>query len=327
MKNFYSARALTLAVAALLASGRAAAQGLSQPIIDTCLYVKLQPVWTYLEHDLQCGVTLSKVRYLGDSLVGNRKASCLARFGPNQVLIPGSELVTFYRAGLLELHEGGEWRTVYNYSTPPSPGDTVTFYLPTNAETLDVSSNRDYQNLARFSRHLFVEVQAPLVELSVLTTDHSLLFDPAFIPEQDSNQLRMELFTPGLGSLSGFFGEHGIQVTAGCVSELVCFQTIVSSYSIGDRGCALLSSLNSPADELPGLRLMPNPVARQGCVKIVGLLPNHEVAIVSSLGQSVAFGRDGESICLSGASAGAYLVQVRELETGSSASLSLVVTD
>ncbi len=291
------ASALAAVAIGLLNVGQATAQA---PAVDTCLYVELQPVWTYKEWAYPCQINLSQVRYVADTMVGNRLASVLARFDPANIKVAGSDLIAFYRGGILEVYGDTAWTTIYDLSIPLAPGDTVAFDFPANALSYDVAANQatGFGPVSHFTLYSRVFERTPSLDLSALTTGRAYTFGTV-MAASNSAIIDLQVFTPGVGSSAGFFGQAGPQAISECAAELVCFQTQDSSYSIGLRGCALLSGLSAAEQSLPGLRILPNPAAPGGCLRVAGLLPEHALTITSTNGQAVAFTRDGDAVCLS----------------------------
>ena len=294
---------------------------------DTCLYVGLEPTWSYLEADLLSATILSQVKYVGDSLVGSRTASVLAKFDVAGERIESSALVTFYRDGILEFWRDGAWSTVYDLSAPLASGDTTAFaFPPTTAEVYDVSSSRDYRGM-RYSYDYVVQFPVtPPIDLPRLTTGHSYYFLQVD-DGTDESSIDVQTLTPGLGSSAGFFGQHPRQLTLGSASALVCFEARDTSYDVTTGGCALLSSLRQVPAQPPTLALYPNPVpAERQAFRITGLRPEHTVVIVNPSGQALVYARTGEELeLMEVAPVGLYFVHVRDRESSAERVLPIVI--
>lgn len=309
----------------LLPSGSSSITFSDQGIIaDTCDYIALEPKWSYQEHSLSCNIEISTVNWLRDTLVGDRLASVIGKIDVNGSFVSGSELVVFYHNSTLEFLENERWKVYYSLNSFPVFGDTISMSIPANAALYDVSSNRDYFDVASSFRMSIDGVDGNGPSITGLLPATTIRYQVGGVVDSiDNFPPVLSKFIIGLGSNYGFFGQPELQLSQGCESELLCVSTVSGDFDIVPNGCNTATSTRGYPEVNRTILL--SSVVVDGSILLAEDFFDYSIAVVNKLGQVIPSSRSGRQVMVSSLSAGVYTVVLSSKNTNTKYSQQFLV--
>lgn len=210
------------------------------------------------------------------------------------------------------LDQNGNEKLLFDFSYNIKIGDTVSYYLPENANLYNISSNGGIEPIINPYRYVITGIDNE-IPASSQTLRH---WQVASIDTEVDGIFYGNSITEiieGVGPTGGFMRRGLAQLLAGELESFRCYFSNAFNYSERDEGeCDGLSyGLTALA---PELTISPNPVYNYFQIKSES--PYKRVSVINIHGQIVKSFQHGDETELDGLSPGIYIIKI-DFEEGS----------
>lgn len=222
-------------------------------------YASVGSRWVYQKWDLFCNEVFVEVKSDRDTIIQDKLCSIVQLY-ENSSLVENSEIIFYSKNGLVYFFEENSFKLLYNFSPEVSEGDTITYYLPLNANLYDISSSNGDFLITNPYKLVIEEIN------NIASNDNQLLnsYSVKLVSNDLSEESCIEFNTivQNVGSMEGFLGKGCAQLPSGCLEKFICF----SSNTFDLVESPLCETSNNSLIDKNEIFIFPNPT--NGLLKI-----------------------------------------------------------
>ncbi len=268
--------------------------------------------WFFGKWGLPLTTEIAHIIIEKDSIAASWFYDVMELLNEDETAIEGSQvLLTSYDNRVYFLDENNTDRLLFDFSHDLIIGDTVTYYLPENANLYDISSNGGIEPIVNPYRYTITGIDAITASNGTQlrrwqVEDISKVVDNQII----GNNIREII--EGVGPTGGFMRRGLTQLTAGEQESFRCFFSNSFNYTEKPEDeCAILSDeflfINS------AINISPNPISNY--FQIETEVPYELVTIYDIHGQKINSFKFGDNTSLKGLISGIYFIKI-DFENG-----------